>query len=87
METLCIPSEDRGAASSPRSPDIALSLFLGKCGKGRGTQEDLTTPRMSRKKFSLFPEQRQAPGELGGARWSLGGLVERVASFEGSTER
>lgn len=42
---------------------------------------------MSRKKFSLFPEQRQDPGQVGGARWSCRGLVERAASFEGSMER
>lgn len=33
------PSEDGGAAISPRPPDIALFLFLCKCGRGRGGTE------------------------------------------------
>lgn len=35
----------------------------------------------------MFPEQRQDLGEVRGARGICGGLVERVAPFEGSTER
>lgn len=38
-ESPCTPSEDGGAAISPRPPDTTLFLFLCKYGRGRGGTE------------------------------------------------